>query len=458
MSMRSEKDFDPHQIKGIKFSLDRDASYLALDMGLGKTVCALTVAKHWIDHCDVSAVLYVAPINVCLTVVAQEADEWSHLTGLKFVLLHGKDKDELLKQHADVYIINPEGVKWLHATLHKRLRWVKPTFPFSGMIVDEGTKFKGRGVQWSKLKAMFRIFNKRIVMSGRPAPNSLLDMWGQIFLLDQGERLGHSYTAFRSKYFMSDYMGYSWELKSNKHKKQIYSKIADLMYTVKARKGDLPKLKFKDIVITLSPANRKTYDTLKRKKIVEFNQEKLKAKNAMSLTMKLRQFSQGLIYCDDHVVNIHNDKYNALKNIVESVQGKPVMVVYNFNHERDYLCGKFNAPYIGGGVSKIERKELMAKWNKGKIPVMLVHPRSAGHGLNLQFGGFQIVFYSPTFSSDDYHQIIARLRRKGQLSPFVIVYQLIAEGTIDTYIYDCIRLKDKTHEGLMGAVLKYLED
>lgn len=453
--MRKLKDLDPHQTIGIDFSLSRDAAYLALEMGLGKTVCALTVAQHWIDHCDVSAILYVAPINVCLSVVEQEIAEWEHL-GLKCVFLHGKDKDELIKEHADVYIINPEGIKWLHTVLHRRLRWKCPTFPFSGMVVDEGTKFKGRGVQWLKLKGMFRIFDKRIVMSGRPAPNSLLDLWAQIYLLDQGERLGKSYTSYRKKYFDSDYMGYSWEIKSKKHKKKIYAKVADLMYTVKAKKGMLPKLKFKNVITTLSPANMKAYETFRKKKILEYKEEKLKAKNAMALTTKLRQFSQGLVYCDDRIVNIHNDKYNALKDIIDSANGKPVMVVYNFNHERDYLCEKFKAPYIGGGVSKAERKKLMKEWNKGKIPVLLVHPRSASHGLNLQFGGFQIVFYSPTFSSDDYHQIIARLRRKNQPSAFVIVYHLIAKGTIDHHIYATIKHKDKTHEGLKKAILAYL--
>jgi SNF2 family DNA or RNA helicase len=460
--MRTEKDLKSYQREAIKYSLDRDGSYLALYMGLGKTVCALTVAHTWMDTCTCHGILYVAPMNVCLTVVEAETKLWKHLKNLKVVFVHGPDKLDILNSQADIYVINPEGIKWLHSVLHRRLRHVHPVFPFNGLIVDEGTKFKTAGVQWRKLKGMYPIFNKRIVMSGRPAPNSLLELWTQMFLLDRGKRLGRTLTSYRRKYFDQDYTGYRY-LPKHKAEKRIYKKIRDIMFTVDKSHGNLPMITTKEVNCKFTKQLAKEYAEFKKEKIIEIKRlrrkHKLKAKNAMSLSMKLRQYCQGLVYSSEGVaVKVHQIKYEALNMIIESANGTPVMIVYNFNHERDFLKKKLGgAPHIGGGVDRDKQVKTIHKWNRGKISKLLVHPKSTSHGLNMQGGGNLLVFYSPTWSGDEYHQLISRLCRTGQKSSYVIVYHISILNTIDPIIYKSIENKNKTHEGLTRAILKYLK-
>ena len=438
-------------------------------MGLGKTVVSLTAISEYLDCCDIKAVLYIAPLRVLYSVVRQEAKKWDHLNHLKFQMLHGKDKLKNLDKPADIYLLNPEGVQAVCSLISSRVvrnsrnKFKKFHIPFDMIVVDEATKFKSRKSRRFKvLKKIAPIFIKRILMSGTPQPNSLVDMWSQICLLDDGKRLHNVFGDFKSQYLETDYSGFRLLVRTKRHEKQIYSKISDLMFEASSKDHlDMPELIMNKMTDELTPKLRSQYDELEKEFFLELDDEEVEVFNIAALSMKLRQFTSGFLYKKKGKKNIslhvHDLKLNMLEEIYENANGKPVLVAYQFKgeHELQRIQKKFKAVHIGSKTDPETSNKIINDWNAGKIKMLLAHPRTAAHGLNIQESGYILVWYSMTWSSEEFDQMIARLWRQGQKSDRVIVHSLIIKNTIDEAILRAVNTKKKGQARLLKAIKDY---
>lgn len=426
---------------------------LFMFMGLGKTACVLTaIVKLIYDYLVVNKVLVVAPKTVAKVVWPDELEKWSHLWPLTWVVLHGatKEKDLELTHKRDITIINYDGLAWLEQ--HRR------TLPhYDLLVLDESTFVKNQG---SRRGAAARRLSKQIprtvIMSGAPAPNSLLDLWHQMYILDQGQRLGQTEGFYKNRYFMQDMNQHSrWFLKRNAGR-QIADTIKDIAIVLRADDLlDLPSIVNCDIPIRLTKEQRERYQTLEDQFFLDLSKdEKLVVFNAAALSMKLRQFISGFVYTETKPVRVHTEKLHRLKELLESLNGSPLLVAIQFHEEvsmiRDFL--KRDVPTINSKTPDADRKEYIRQWNRGELPIMLMHPASGSHGLNLQFGGFNILYYSLTWSLDHYDQYIARLVRTGQKNEHVIVHRFIVRETIDEVILAVLSQKTKTQAELIDRI------
>lgn len=443
--------YKPHEYQtyATRFLLEHPISCLMLDCGLGKTVITLTAL--WdllLDSFDIGRVLVIAPKRVAENVWVQEIEKWEHLAGLTAVKVLGSEQERrsALNTPAFLYIINRENVTWLVKNRH---------WDFDMVVIDELSSFKSHQAQRFKAMRKVRPLVTRIVgLTATPAPNSLMDLWAEMCLLDMGQRLGRYIGSYRERFFVPDKRNreivYSYKPREGAEDK-IYELISDICISMKAKDHlQMPELVTNRVTVSMSPKEHEVYDRLRRDMVTELNGEELDAVNAASLSNKLQQMASGAVYSSGHqTVVLHSRKLDALEDLIEAANGKPLLVAYWFHHEHDRLHERFDC-------RDINTAEDIAAWCAGEIPVGLIHPASAGHGLNLQSGGSTLVWFSLTWSLELYEQLNDRLWRQGQ-EHTVVIHHIISEGTIDEDIMSALARKDVGQNALRDAVRARLE-
>lgn len=439
--------FTPHAYQ--KYAIDyiktHPVTALFLDMGLGKTVTTLTAIRDLMyDTFEIQRVLVVAPLRVARDTWPEEIRKWDHLKELTCSVVVGNmvERRRALQKEADIYIVNRENLAWLYQ--NSRL-------DFDMVVLDELSSFKNaQSKRFKAMKAM-RPKVKRIVgLTGTPSGNGLMDLWAEFRLLDMGERLGKYISQYRNLYFTPDKRNgmvvYSYKPLPGAEE-AIYHQIADITVSMKANDYlKMPELVSVTKEVTLSEKEKQRYDELKKSLVLDLPDGEVTAANAASLTMKLSQMANGAIYTDDkNVVSIHDRKLDALEDLVESANGQPVLVAYWFKHDKDRIQKRMEA-------RELKESQDFADWNARKIPVALIHPASAGHGLNLQHGGSILIWFGLTWSLELYQQTNARLWRQGQQSRTVIIQHIVAKGTINERILKVLEHKDGTQAALIDAV------
>ena len=423
------------------FILHNPAAAVFLSCGMGKTIITLTAIE---QMKDIKRILVIAPLRVC-QVWKNEALKWEHTKNLKMVIAVGSTKERLSALQdmtARIVIINRENVDWLI----KSHPW-----DFDMVVIDELSSFKNhKSKRWKALMSK-RPFVKRIVgLTGTPSSNGLMDLWAEFKLLDMGKRLGRFIGNYREWYFKPDKMNgpivYSYKPLPFAEK-AIYEKISDITISMSAIDHlDMPELIINEIEVEMSSTERKKYDALKKEMVMEIPDGVITAANAASLTNKLCQMADGRIYDESkNVVKIHDRKLDALEDLIEAANGNPVLIAYWFQHDLEAIRSRFT-------VREIKTSVDIAEWNEGKIPVAVIHPASAGHGLNLQKGGNILVWYGLTWSLELYQQTNARLWRQGQESGTVVIQHIICKDTVDGRILKALKNKDTTQSALINAV------
>ncbi len=438
--------YEPHNYQryAIDYIKKHPISAILLDMGLGKTSITLTaVADLLFDSFDVSKVLVIAPLRVAKTTWKDEIQKWEHLKILKYSIITGTVTERLsaLNKQADIYIINRENVQWLV----ENYKW-----DFDMVVIDELSSFKSW--QSKRFKAFMKVRPnvKRIVgLTGTPSSNGLMDLFAEFKILDMGERLGWFISQYRNTYFSPDKRNgqviYSYKPLPFAEQ-AIYNKLSDITISMKA--NDLlkmPELIINNIEIEMNSKEIKLYNKLKKDMVIDIDGKEIDTVNAAALSNKLLQMANGAIYDDSKaVVEIHNNKLDALEDLIESSNGKPILVAYWYKHDKERIMKRFNA-------QEINTSNDIDKWNKGEMPVALIHPASAGHGLNLQQGGSTIVWFGLTWSLELYQQLNARLYRQGQKET-VVIHHIITKNTIDENVIKALEKKDLSQNSLIEAV------
>ncbi|RKD26697.1 DEAD/DEAH box helicase [Ammoniphilus oxalaticus] len=443
--------FVPHsyQAYAINEVIEKPEIGLFLDMGLGKTITTLTAVTELLhNYFSVHKVLVIAPKRVAEDTWSRETEKWQHTRYLKISKVLGpiKTREAALKEKADLYIINRENVDWL--VKHYGKDW-----PFDMVVIDELSSFKSSASKRFKQLRKVRPLIKRIVgLTGTPAPNSLIDLWPQLYLLDRGERLGPTITGYRNQYFNpgrrdpSKYIVYNWVPKDGAED-AIHEQIGDICISMKAKDHlQLPERIDNVISVQLDPKEREIYKRLERDKLLEFDEQDVLANSAAGLMGKLLQLANGEVYDDEgDTVHIHDKKLDALEEVIEESQGQPILLFYSFKHDRDRILKRFKQ------AEELNWEDSIARWNKGEIPLLVAHPASAGHGLNLQDGGHIIVWFGLTWSLELYQQANSRLDRQGQKNS-VIVHHLLVAGSVDEQVLNVLQGKEQNQDALLEAV------
>ena len=446
----------PEQLHGYQryaadFIVEHLASAILLDCGCGKTIITLTAIEDLLrNRFEVGHILVICPIRVA-QVWAEEIGKWSHLQGLRYSIAVGTESQRryALGVDADIYIVNRDVVPWLVENYAGSWRW-------DMLVLDELSSFKNP--QAKRFKALLKVRPKvrRIVgLTGTPSSNGLMDLWAEYRLLDLGERLGKFIGGYRSQYFRPDKTNgiiiYSYKPLPGAEER-IYNRIADM--TVSIRCTDvlrMPELISVPYEVSMSPQEQEVYTRLKQDLVLSLPDGEVTASNAAALSGKLSQMSNGAVYNDDGgVVTIHSRKLDALEDLIEAANGKPVLIAYWFKHDYDRITERLRS--IGIRYAKIDTEESILRWNRKMIPVGLIHPASAGHGLNLQAGGSTLIWFGLTWSLELYIQTNARLWRQGQVSSTVVIQHIVTKGTVDERILKALQQKEVTQDALMDAV------
>lgn len=447
--MLKRSDMHAYQGVSVKHIIDNEAAGLILDMGLGKTVSALTAVDDLMYlNFEVFKALVIAPKRVASDVWPDEVEKWDHLKHLKVVNITGTEKQRIkaLQTEADIYTIGRENTAWI-------CNYYGSNLPFDMLIIDESSSFKNKNaIRFKALKLARSSFNRVVILTGTPAPNSLLDLWPQIFLLDRGERLGKFITHFRGEYFKPNQRNgavvFNYKIKKDAEQK-IYDKIKDICISMKASDYlDLPKTVINDVKVKFTPEIQSLYDEFEREQILSLDAEDITAVNAAALSTKLLQFSNGAVYDEDKNVHVvHDLKIDACKELIEEAQGKPVLIAWTYKHDRDRLMEALKEYK----PRQLKDGQDIKDWNAGKLKVLMMHPASGGHGLNLQYGGHNIIWFGQTWSLELYLQFNARLDRQGQKHP-VIINRLIGVSTIDQDVVAALGRKDRGQNELIAAI------
>lgn len=437
----------PYQAYAKDFIIEHPACALWLDMGLGKSATTLSAIKDLMyDYYEVSKVLVIAPLRVAALTWPDEIQAWAELSDLRIstVLGSGKEREKALAADADIYTINFENLVWL-------VRRYRKDWPFDMVVIDESSAFKNHQAKRFKALRYVRPFISRLVeLTGTPSPNGLMDLWSQIYLLDGGKRLEKTIGAYRRKYFTAGfgqgYVVYEWRLKDGADR-AIYDAIKDICVSMKAKDYlSLPPVMQNVIKVKLPRPAMARYKQMERDLILSVDDEDIVASTAAALSNKLLQMAGGAVYdADGQVVELHRAKIDALAELLTLNTNKPIMVFYWFRADLDRLLKAFPQG------RKLETVEDIREWNAGKIPLLFVHPASAGHGLNLQYGGNIAVWYSLTWSLELYEQANKRLHRSGQ-EHTVVVHHIVAEGTIDEQVMQALQDKKTGQDGMMEAI------
>lgn len=445
----------PHdyQIRAIEWCMNKPRCGLFLPMGAGKTVITLTAIANLKQTGDVGKVLIIAPVRVARTTWPAEIDKWDHTKSLTYSLIDGdvKKRTRALEQDSDIYIIGKEQVVWLCETLGK-------SWPFDMVVVDELSTFKNNQAQRFKaMKKQVKKFKRFIGLTGTPAPRGIPDLWSQMFLIDAGTRLGKSIGSFRKQYLMPErsngYIVYSWAVREGAQK-EIENKISDVVMSLDSSECvELPDINYINVPIKLSKTVKKRYDTFKKDLVLELATTDVSASNLGVLCGQLLQFTSGQIYTHNSslpVDTIHDEKLKALSDILTSANGEPVIVYYYYKHELDRIISLLESNNLT--YSTLEKDSDLARWNNHELDVLLLHPASAGHGLNLQAGGSVMIWFTlPNFNLELYQQANARLYRQGQTEK-VRVYHLLVDDSIDIDMMNALEKKEVTQSTLIEAL------
>lgn len=446
--------YNPHDYQqyAINYILTHPIAAVLLDMGLGKTSITLTALDELLfDYFEVHKVLIIAPLRVARNTWSAEIKKWEHLQGLNYSIVVGTEAERLsaLENQADIYIINRENIQWL-------IEKSGVPFDFDMLIVDELSSFKNW--QSKRFRSLMKVRPKvkRIIgLTGTPSSNGYMDLFAEFRLLDKGERLGRFIGQYRNAYFKPDKMNgpivYSYKLLPGAEQ-QIYNKISDITISMKSTDHlIMPELVNCNYEVYLDEKEKERYEELKKDLVLQMPEGEITAANAASLSGKLCQMANGAIYSDDSkALEIHDKKLDALEDIVEAANGKPILLIYWFRHDMDRIVERLNKLKVS--FAKLDSDASISKWNKGELTVALLHPMSGGHGLNLQSGGSTIVWFGMTWSLELYQQTVARLWRQGQTSNTVVVQHIVAKGTIDEKILKALSQKDNTQAALIDAV------
>lgn len=441
----------PYQTFAIRRILKKPALALFLDMGMGKTAITLTAIDELVnEEFAVSRVLVIAPKRVAESTWTDEAGKWEHLQDLRVVSLLGSvnEREVALKERADIYVINRENIVWLVNRFG--VRW-----PFDMVVIDESSSFKNhQSKRFKALRSVRPLVRRLVELTGTPSPNGLMDLWSQLYLLDRGERLGKTIGEYRRNYFTpgygSGFVTYVWNPLPNAQK-DIEEKISDICVSMKSADYlELPPLIYNTVKVKLGDA-METYKRLEKDFILQIGEADIVASSAAALSGKLLQLANGACYNEDGTVTeVHDAKLEALKEVSALNEHKPLLVFYWFKHDLERLRKAFPK------ARTLDNKKSIEQWNAGKIPMLLVHPASAGHGLNLQYGGNIVVWFGLSWSLELYQQANKRLHRNGQKHT-VVIHHLVAEGTIDEQVMEALSKKKVTQDDILEAVKAKIE-
>ena len=443
--------YNPHtyQTRLKDFIIGNRYAFLTVDMGLGKTVTTLTAVRELLeDYLEAERVLVIAPKSVAENTWTSECAKWDHLAHLRVSVVMGTEKQRIkaLTTPADIYVINRDNVEWL---VNSSIGW-----PFDTVIIDESSSFKNP--QARRFKALRKVrprIRRMVLLTGTPSPNGHMDLWAQMWLIDMGERLGRTLGSFRAKYFKpgrsNGHVVYDWHLLPGAGDK-ISAKMQDVTVSLKAEDWlEVPDLIETDVCIALSPTEAKAYRDFERDQLMSLDGKDIEALTAAALANKLLQFTGGAMYDTEHGWHTVGDaKLRALDDIIETANGEPVLVFYQYKHELERLQERFKPlqPVTFSG-----EPEILKKWNEGSIRMLLCQPASVQYGLNMQEGGHIIVWYTPTWNLEQYQQANARLHRQGQERP-VLCYRLICAGTVDERVVKALSTKDNAQETLLSLI------
>ena len=450
--------WNPHQYQqnAVKFLVENGSGQLWLDPGLGKTSITLEAIKILKAANAINKVLILAPLRPCYAVWPDEIQKWDNFNGMSISVLHGSTKDKKLHDNSLIHVINFEGLQWLSTTLRR----LGIKMPYDMLVVDEISYLKNTRTQRFKaLSPMLDQFKRRFGLTGSPAPNSLMDIFGPQLVIDRGATFGKYITHFRTNYFYpTGYGGYTWQIQAGAEEK-IHEALANKVLRMSAQDYlDLPELIYNRVYVHLPEKAMKLYKDLEDKLLIDIENGQVTAMNAAVAVGKCQQIANGAIYLDGEereTQEVHDEKLTAVADIVEELSGQPCIIGYHFKHDLERLQKLFpDAPVIGSGVSGDKMTGIINRWNMGQTPVLLAHPQSAGHGLNLQGAGHAVIWFSNTWSLEIFEQFIRRLWRQGQRNN-IVVHQIIAKKTIDEAIVAAINSKDKTQQSLMLAIKEY---
>ena len=440
--------YAPHDYQryATDFIINNPISAVLFEMGLGKSVISLSAINElMLDYFDVSRTLVIAPLRVAISTWPEEIKKWDHLKYLSYSVVTGSEKERLdaLKKPAHIYVINRENVDWL--ITKSGFKWF-----FDMVVIDELSSFKSYQAKRFKSLLKARPKVKRIVgLTGTPSSNGLMDLWAEFRLLDMGERLGRYITHYRQNFFIPDKRNqqiiFSYKPKDGAEK-VIYQLISDITISMKSKDFlKMPECIMNEVVVSLSEKEQKLYDSLKKDMVLSIEDEEIDAINAAALSSKLLQMANGAVYNDDkESIHIHDRKLDALEDLIEGANGKPVLIAYWFKHDLTRIKERFD-------VREIKTGKDITDWNEGQIPIAIIHPASAGHGLNLQLGGSTLIWFSLTWSLELYQQTNARLYRQGQKDT-VVIHHIVSKGTIDEDVMRALKAKEKMQDALIDSV------
>lgn len=434
------------------FILSHPISAVFLEMGLGKSVITLTALfALCLDQFLIRKVLVIAPLRVARDTWPSEIKKWDHLEGLTYSVVVGTEAERkaALMRTADVYIINRENVDWL-------INKSKIQFDFEMVVIDELSSFKSYQSKRFKSLLKARPLVKRIVgLTGTPSSNGLMDLWAEFRMLDLGQRLGRYITHYRNAFFMPDKRNgeviFSYKPLPGAEE-AIYRKISDITISMKSCDYlKLPECVINEVPVYMSEKEQAVYDKFREDMVAKIKGKEIDAVNAAVLSGKLLQMANGAVYDDEkYSLTIHDRKLDALEDLIEAANGKPVLIAYWYKHDADRIKSRFD-------VREIKTSRDIEDWNAGKIPAAIIHPASAGHGLNLQAGGSTLIWFGLTWSLELYQQTNARLHRQGQTDT-VVIHHIIAKGTIDEQVMKALRKKEKSQDALIDAVRANLNE
>ena len=442
--MPSRNDLHPYQHRIIDFIYNTPKCAVWAGLGLGKTITTLTAITDLLDSLTVCKVLIIAPLRVANSVWHTEAKRWTHTKDLTFSIVTGSEKERIsaLFKSADIYVINRENVQWL--VEHYKTKW-----PYDLVVIDESSSFKSASSQRFKaLKKVRTLTDRMVQLTGTPSPNGLIDVWSQMFLLDGGERLGKTMSAYKMRFFQTGHNGYTLKLVNNADK-IIHRLIDDMVISLNVDDYlQMPKRIDTVMRVNIPPTRLAEYKQLERDFIMQINDTEIVAYNAATLAGKLLQYCNGAMYTDElkNWTEIHTAKLDALDEILEDNQDENLLIAYNY--KTDLIRLKARYP---DAVVLDNDPDIITKWNNGRIKILLAHPASAGHGLNLQHGGSIIVWFGLNWSLELYQQFNGRLHRQGQTKPVRIVH-IVADGCIDDKVMRAIENKAQTQDELLNAL------
>ena len=454
--MLDRDDLHGYQRFAANFIVEQPQAAILLDCGCGKTVITLTAIEELLrDRFEVGRVLVICPIRVT-QVWVEELGKWSHLQGLRYSIAVGtaSERRYALNQDADLYVINRDVVPWLVEEYGGEWKW-------DMLVLDELSSFKNPQAKRFKALLKVRSLVRRVVgLTGTPSSNGLMDLWAEYRLIDLGERLGRFITRYRQEFFRPEKSNgqvvFSYALLPGAEER-IYQRISDI--TISMRCTDhlvMPELVSVPYEVRMSPKEAAVYSSLKKEMVLSLEGGEVTAANAASLSGKLTQMANGAVYDDEgEVISVHSRKLDALEDLIEAQNGKPVLVAYWYKHDLKRIEGRLRD--MGIRYRRIDTEESIHQWNAKRVEVGLIHPASAGHGLNLQAGGSTLIWFGLTWSLELYIQTNARLWRQGQVSRTVVVEHIVCKGTIDERIMQALQLKEVTQSSLIDAVKAQLE-